>query len=225
MNQPVSIANPTARSVRARVPVVVAVVMPAVLLVACATARIESEWKSPDHAARSLKGASVLVMCTAGDESLRRICEDQWATRLSASGVKPLRAYEIAAFPAGEQATPDAVQRVARANGATTVASTKVVPTYYGAANSGTQVGVGVGGVGGSGGGISFGGIGISIPIGGGSSAPESIVSASTTLVEVASNALTWSANATAPGTQSIPDKVGALTEVLIEAMRKAGML
>ncbi len=219
MRRPKSITRLLSLPIRTFVPVTLAG-----LLFGCATARIESEWNSPDHAARSLKGASVLVMCAAGDESLRRICEDHWATRLSASGVKPLRAYQVAEFPVAEQATPEAIQRVARANGATTVASTRVVPTYYGPANSGPQVGVGVGGVGGSGGGISFGGIGISIPIGG-SGAPESIVSASTTLVEVATNVVTWSANATAPGAQGVPDKVGALTEVLIEAMRKAGRL
>jgi hypothetical protein len=203
---------------------VAAAVALAAILGGCATARLESEWKSPEHAARSLKGQSVLVMCAASDESLRRICEDQWSTRFDARGVKAVRGYQVAGLPSAGQANPDEINRAAKRSGAAAVASTRVGPTGYATAGSGSSVGVGVGGAGGSGGGISFGGIGISFPIGG-AGAPVPVLGASTTLVDVASNALMWSGNATAPGSESVPDKVASLTQVLIEALQKAGML
>jgi hypothetical protein len=85
-------------------------------------------------------------------------------------------------------------------------------------------VGVGVGGGGGSGGGFSFGGVGISVPIGGGMPSSPSL-GYSTSLVDVGSGQLAWSANATAASSGDQRAQLADLTRVMVEAMRKSGLL
>ena len=74
-----------------------------------------------------------------------------------------------------------------------------------------------------SGGGFSVGGIGITLPIGG--AIPTQSLAASSSLVDVASGKLVWSGSASAPASGDIVAQVGALSQVTIEAIRKAGLL
>lgn len=195
----------------------------AAMLGGCASARLESEWKGPNFPGRSLKGATVLAACVTSDEALRRICEDEWATQLQAQGVRLVRAYDVVGLVVGESVTEE-VRAAARKVGATTIVSTRIATDTRVHAPSGTQVGVGVGGAGGSGGGVSFGGVGISIPIGGGTTT-TSVLTANTSLAEVASGALTWSGTANAPGNEDLRAKVAGVTKVVVEALKGAGVL
>ena len=64
-------------------------VLPPLLLAAviagCATTEMTAQWKDPAYGS-TLTGSRVLVLCQARDDTLRRVCEDQWATRLAAHG-------------------------------------------------------------------------------------------------------------------------------------------
>ena len=198
------------------------IVVSLVALLGCATARLDTEWKSPDLANRSLKASSVLVLCSAGDESLRRVCEDTWSRQLAERGVRSTRAYDIPGLPPGGKANPDEISAAAKRAGATSVMSTQLAPGYTSVAQPGPNIGVGIGGYGGSGGGITVGGVGISFPIGGTSITPS--LAASTSLVDPVTNAIIWSGSATDTGTHEPPAKVAALTAVMIDAIGKSGL-
>lgn len=190
------------------------------LLAGCATAQLDTEWKSPAPA-QSLKGGMVFVMCGAPDEALRRVCEDVWFKQLGERGVRATRAYEVAAF--APTATPADIEAAAKKAGASAVMSTRLGAGSTTVSRPGPNVGVGVGG-GWGGGGFSIGGVGISFPIGGGASTTPSLA-ASSSLVEVASGQVVWSGTATDTGTQESAVKMSALTDVLLEALKRSGFL
>lgn len=201
--------------------VTVASISLAIAIGGCASARLETEWKSPGFPGRSLKGSTVLAACVTGDEALRRICEDEWATQLQAQGLKLLRAYDIVGLAVGDTIS-DEMRATAKKVGAATIASTRIASDTRVHGPAGTQVGVGVGGAGGSGGGVTFGGVGISIPIGGGTTT-TTVLTASTSLVDVASGAVTWSGTASAPGNEDLRAKVTGVTKVVVDALKGAG--
>jgi hypothetical protein len=87
-------------------------------------------------------------------------------------------------------------------------------------------VGFGLGGGSGGGyrgGGFSVGGIGLSFPVGGATTTRS--LASSTALVEPASGAVIWSGSATTSATGDMTEQVGALTQVTIEALQKAGLI
>jgi hypothetical protein len=197
----------------------------AATLAGCATTRVENEWRDP-AASAALLGQRVLVVCRAPDDTTRRVCEDEWARQVEGFGMTPVAGYTLAALPAKAGDLSDEMRNAARAARASAILATTVQTnggTTWGGA--GPTVGVGVGGVGGSGGGnFGFGGVSIGIPIGG--SAQRSIgLGTSTSVVDVASGKLVWSANAAAPTAGEQRAQLGELARVTLEAMRKAGLL
>lgn len=188
-----------------------------ILLSGCATTRLDTEWKSPE-AARSLKGGTVFVLCGAPDEALRRVCEDVFAKELAGRGAKPVRAYETAGLTPA--ANPAEIGAAAKRAGAALVVSTRLSAGNTVVGSSGPSVGVGVGG---GGGGVSFGGFGISFPIGGTTVTPSLV--GSTSLVDADSNGIAWTATATDTGAQDAPAKLSALAQVLVDSLARAGFL
>jgi hypothetical protein len=198
----------------------------AAMLAGCATTQMSAEWRDTLFTAGSLKGVRVLVVCRAPDETLRRVCEDQWASLLGAQGVAPVRSYSIPGFPWASGDTSDEMTAAVRASGVAALASMSLIPSDLTVVTPGPQVGVGIGGGGGGGyrgGGFSVGGIGISLPIGG-ATATQSL-GASSSLVDVTSGRLVWSGSASTPASSDLAAQVGALTQVTIDAMRKAGLI
>ncbi len=195
------------------------------LLAGCATTRIDSQWKDPNFVGGLNKGGHVLVLCLARDDTLRRVCEDLWATQLGMQEMTAVRSYLIPGFPPDGAANPDQTKAAAQASGAGMVVSMQLARSDFAVVNPGPQVGFGVGsGSGGyRGGGFSFGGLGISLPIGGATATQA--MSASTTLVDVASGALVWSGNASTAADGDVTAQVSALTKVTIETLKKAGLL
>ena len=197
----------------------------ALLLAGCATTQMNTEWRDPTFSAGPLKGQRVLMVCRAPDEALRRACEDQWAAQLGAQGVAALRSYSIAGFPWASPDSADEMKAAVRSSGATVLVSMSL-NSEVAVVNPGPQVGVGIGG-GSSGGyrssGFGFGGIGISLPIGGATTSQG--LGASSALVDVASGRLVWSGSASAPASGDLLAQVGSLTQVTVDAMRKAGLL
>jgi len=194
-------------------------------LAGCATPRMTAEWRNPAFGAGSSKGWRVLVVCRAPDEAVRRGCEDQWSAQLGARGVAAARSYAIAGFPWASPDTSDEMMAALRASGVAALASMSLYAGGVAVISPGAQVGVGVsaGGGGYRGGGFSIGGIGITFPIGGATSAQS--LAASSSLMEVAQGTLVWSGSASTPASGDILGDVAALTQVTIEAMQKAGLL
>ena len=196
------------------------------LLAACATTQMNAEWRDPNVAAASVKGQRLLVVCRAQDDTMRRLCEDQWAAQLGTQGINPMRSYSIPGFPWASPDNADDVKAAVRASGAGALATMALAPSDIPIVNSGPQVGVGIGGSSGGGyrsSGVSFGGIGISLPIGGATVTQG--LGAASRLVDVASGRLVWSGNATTPASGDVAGQVTALTQVTIDALRKAGLI
>jgi len=197
-----------------------------VMLAGCATTQMSAEWRDPTFPGGSLGGRRVLVVCRAPDEAMRRVCEDQWTGQLGARGVAAAQSYTIAGFPWASGDTSDEMRAAVRTSGVAAVASMSLYPSEFAVVNPGPQVGVGVsGGSGGGyrGGGFSFGGIGITVPIGG--ATPSQSLAASSSVVDVASGRLVWSGSANTPASGDVLGQVGALTQVVTDAMRRAGLL
>jgi hypothetical protein len=204
-------------------------VLPLLLLAAviagCATTEMTAQWKDPAYSS-TLTGSRVLVLCQARDDTLRRVCEDQWATRLAAQGVAGIRSYSLPGFPPGGAANPEEMAMAGRENGATVVASTQLILSDFAVVNPGPQVGFGLGGGSGGGyrgGGFGVGGIGLSFPVGGATTTRS--LGSSTSLVDLASGAVIWSGSATTSASGDVASQVGALTQVTIDALHKAGLV
>jgi hypothetical protein len=186
----------------------------AILVSACATTKMEAQWRDPQLAPQSLQGKTVLVVCRGLDFTLERICEDKLTANVQALGVKVTRAEQP---PPGT--TTDALINAAKVAGAEVVLATTLEPAGYDVAPSGGSVGFGVGGGSGSYGSHSVGGIGISLPIGG---ATGPGIGASTSLTETASGKLLWSSRARSPKTSNEADQISELSRVTAEALKGA---
>jgi hypothetical protein len=199
----------------------------AATLAGCATTQMTTQWKDPNFTGTSLRGKRVLVVCQGRDDTMRRVCEDQWVSRLGAQGVLGTQSYSIPNFPPSGVANPDQIKSAAQASGAVAVATMQINPSGYAVVNQGAQVGIGVGGGSGggyySGGGFGFGGVGITLPVGGGTATQG--LGSSTTLVDAATNTLIWSGSATTPATADVMAQVSALAQITIETIQKSGLI
>ena len=196
------------------------------MLGGCATTQMNAEWRDPTFTANTFKGRRLLIVCRAPDETMRRVCEDQWASRLGTQGVSPVLSYSILGFPWASLDTSNEMKLAARSRGAAAIASMSLNTSGVTIVNSGPQVGVGIGGGSGGGyrgGGFSFGGIAISLPIGGATTTQG--LGATTALLDAASGSLVWSGSASASSSGDLKAQVGELTQVTIEALRKAGLI
>lgn len=187
-------------------------------LAGCATTQVTTQWHDPATPPRSLTGKLVLVWCEAREEAMRRLCEDQWMLRLGDRGIPALRSYTLAGAPATNN--QGGVLQLAQRNRAAAIAGMQLTSAAYTTAAPASQVGIGIGG---GRGGFSFGGIGLSIPLGGAPAAPA--MSAESTLTDVATNAIVWTGRAETPGSADSLEQIAALVRVTVEALRTAGRL
>jgi hypothetical protein len=186
----------------------------------CASAKIPAQWTDPAFATRSLHGAKVLVSCEAEDVATQRVCQDEFAARLSAAGVEPVKAA-TAQEPGSRRdgaLLAEAQQIGARATFATTVTRDASV------IGSGTTIGIGVGASsGGWGSGtVVGGGVGTSAPIG--ATRVDHAYGASMVLTDVATDKLMWTMRAVAPASQDVVGQIRQLAMVGVEEAQKAGM-
>ncbi len=194
----------------------------ALLLAGCASSRVGAQWNDPQFAGQPPRGAKVLVACQGADPTLRRICADRMAAKLSALGVVPLLAQdngEVGDNPAFSEAP---LLQDARGAGAVALLRTQLAPEVVAVA-PGPSIGIGIGGFGGgyrSGGAVGFG---VSAPLGGGGPA-ETGYGASASLTDVASGKLMWSARASAAPSADIAQQLGTLSNQLLDAARQAGL-
>jgi hypothetical protein len=200
-------------------PAAVAALLAAALAAGCAAPRVDGQWSDPSFAQRSLRGETVLVSCRAPDTTLARLCEARIADELLEAGAKPV----IASPPVDAAGGNEAIARAARAANAR--AATAAVVTVAGVTQStyGPSVGFGLGGgFGGGRGGIGFGGIGMSVPLGG--VRPQTSFAMGQTLVDAASGREMWSVRATSPSTDDANVQVAGLARTTVGAMREGGL-
>jgi hypothetical protein len=191
----------------------------AVLLSACATTRMDAQWTNPDYQGRNVRGGPVLVACEAQDLTLQRICEDQLAAAVSASGAKATLNSQLSpagtAPPSGNDPYVAAAKRVgARAIVRMTLNSGQAV-----AVDSGPSVGIGAGG----GGGRFGGGLGISFPIGG--SRVNQAYGAETALIDPSNGVTMWSGRASSSTAQNAPGQIAELAQTTVGALQGTGLL
>ena len=192
------------------------------LLAGCATSRVNAQWSDPQFAGQPPRGAKVMVACQANDPTLRRICADRMAAKLSSLGVVPLLAADNGEV--GDAAAPSeaALLQAARQAGAAALLRTSLAPEVA-VASPGPSIGFGIGGFGGgyrSGGGV---GIGMSAPIGGAGPA-EMGYGANAALSDVVSGRLMWSARASAAPSSDLGQQLATLATLLLDAARQAGL-
>jgi len=136
------------------------------LLAGCAGSRINAQWSDPQFAGQPPRGAKVLVACQAADPTLRRVCADRMAAKLSALGAVPVLAPDNGDVGEATAPTEVALLQTARSAGAVALLRTQISPEVVAVA-PGPSIGIGIGGFGGSyrsGGGVGFG---VSAPLGG----------------------------------------------------------
>lgn len=195
------------------------------LLAGCAGPRMETQWRDPQYAGPSLKGSTVLVVCRVPDETLRRVCEDQWAAQLAARGVTAVRSYSLTGFPPGGAASPEQVERALRDSRAVAVATTDLSFAVVPVVQPAPVVGFGVGGGGWGGGGFSTGGVGISVPVGAGTARPAQSIAATTGVTSAATNGLIWSGTATSPASTNAAAQLSDLIATTVDAIGRSGLL
>jgi hypothetical protein len=178
------------------------------LIAGCATTTVNAEWTDPQFAGRSLRGERVLVVCDANDTAVRRICQDQLAAQVAASGATPVTGPETADLTAGPPPANDKTLAAARSSGAKAILAATVGPDA-------TVV------RGGSGGGVSGGGVGIGVPLGGGQ--VETAYGANMALTDVGTVRLMWSSKVTAPASRNVNEQLGEIAKVGVGAARTAG--
>lgn len=188
----------------------------------CATNTVSAQWSDPQFAGKPLRGAKVWVDCQAADLTLRRVCADRMAAKLSSLGALPLLAPDRGNAGANSPAVAEALLKAARGAGAAAVLQTTLAPEVAVAA-PGPSIGIGIGGFGGgyrSGGSV---GLGVSTPIG--DAGPvETGYGANASLTDVASGRLMWSARATAAPSSDVGQQLTTLATILLDSARQAGL-
>jgi hypothetical protein len=188
----------------------------------CATSAVNAQWSDPQFAGKSLRGSRVFVACQASDLTLRRVCADRMAAKLSALGAVPVMAPDGGDPGSNPPNDTEALLQAARGAGTVALWRTTVVPEVA-VASPGPSIGIGIGGFGGgyrSVGGVGFG---VSAPLGG-AGAVETGYGASASLIDVASGKLMWSARATAAPSSDVGQQLATLATLLLDSARQAGL-
>jgi len=191
-----------------------------VALAGCAanSPRLDSQWVDPQLAVVPLRGAKVLVACDAADPSMRRVCQDQIASQLVAYGATPVMAPELANPNPGQPMADAQYLPAARAAGANAVLAASV---GYGDRHVSPGFMLGIGGFG-FGSGRVQGGVGVSMPIGGGQVTQG--YSANGRVTDAVSGRLLWMATASTPPSGDFNAQMADLAKTVVGAAHKAGL-
>lgn len=186
----------------------------AMLATGCASTQTGAEWTDPQFANISLRGTRVMVVCEAADLPVRKLCQDVLAAELTARGATPVIGPD--GLATGERPLAEAYQGAARNAGARSILSAAIAPDAT-VVKPGPSVGISLGGFGRRIG----GGLGVSVPVGGGS--VEQALGATGTLTNVASGRTMWTVRASTPSSSDVNAQVSALGKAVAEAATKAG--
>jgi hypothetical protein len=212
---------------RTRTAAAVAVlVLGGLLFAGCASTTVRAQWTDPQFAGRSLHGATVLVVCDASDTAIARICQDQIAAPVAASGATPVTAPETDHLTAGDGQIPDNVFAAARRLGAKVIWFATIAPDLT-VVRPGPTVGLSLGGFSGSGGwyrssGIGAG-VGVAVPVG--TERVHTAYAANMTLTDADTGRLMWTSMVTTPASHDVTEQISKLVKVGVEAVQQAGFL
>lgn len=191
----------------------------AVAVAGCAstTPRLDAQWMDPQMRPTSLRGTKVLVACDSHDALMRRVCQEQIAAQLVARGATPVIGPELAASP-GQPVADAQYLQAARAAGASAVLATSI---GLGDRHVSPGMSIGLGGFG-IGSGRVQGGLGVSVPIGGG--AVTTGYSANGRITDAVSGRLMWMATASTPPSGDFSYQMGELAKTVVDAAQRAGL-
>ncbi|MCL2655990.1 MAG: hypothetical protein FWD62_00980 [Betaproteobacteria bacterium] len=191
-------------------------------LLGCATSQIQSQWFDPAFANHALSGARVLIVCDAAELSLKRNCQELMSGQLRALGAVPVVGADT--LQASTGGASDTLLEAARTADARAVLSVLLVTdtTVFGAASPAVSLGVG-GGSWGSGGTSFGGGLGVSLPIGGGDRQVNTALGAYGALNDVASGRLMWAAKLVASASSNLNAQIAELAGMIRTELQKAG--
>lgn len=192
--------------------------MAAVLLMlsGCASSTVNAQWSDPQFVGQPARGTRVLVACEAPDPTLRRVCADRLAVKLSGLGAMPVLAADSDAIPSDAE-----LLQAARAAGAGAALRARISPDSTQVSPAPT-FGIGIGGIGGGYRAATGVGIGMSAPIGAGAP-PTTGYAASAGLFDVVSGQLMWSGRASAAPSSDVGAQLDTLAVLLLDAARQAG--
>jgi hypothetical protein len=195
----------------------------ALLAAGCATKNVDATWADPQFSGRSLVGAKVFVVCQASDLAVRRICADQMASELVALGATPVQGPDPGDSTSNTEPATDSYLAAARSAGATAILRARLLQDASIVADSGSSMGVSIGGFGGNwgrGGGV---GVGVQMPIGD-RPPPSSGYTANGAFTDVQTGRLMWTAKASTGPSQDVNQQVATLAKNVLGAAQKAGL-
>ena len=187
-------------------------------LAACASRPVDAQWADPQMAGSAPLSAKVLVVCEAPEVVLSRLCVDRLSASLQERGATVVTAPQAPAPAQGQARDDTRYVTLARAAGATAVWAASVGPEAFVSDYRGsTGVSIGLGGFGRRGG----VGVGVAVPIGGGSAATPQYA-ADARVTDVASGRLVWTAKAASPPAGDVGSQLGDLLQRLVGAAADA---
>jgi len=188
----------------------------AVLLVGCASSRLDAQWSDPQLAPGSLRGARVMVACEAYDLVIKRICQDQMAAEVKARGGTPVVAPDTTNEAPGRPLGAEQYLPAARNAGAKAVLTQYVTQADV-SVSPPSSISFGIGGFGfGGGGGAVSTGVGVSTPVGGGRTNVGYAVNSNFT--ETSSGRLLLTAKASSPPSADVNAQLSELTKIVFGA-------
>lgn len=187
----------------------------ALMAAGCASTRLDAQWVDPQFAGRPLAGAKVLVVCSAAELTVKRLCQERMAAEVTALGAT--------AVPGPDQGGPgpDAYLGAARSVGARAVLVASVAPDAN-VVSSAPSVSFGLGGFNWGGGSSVGGGVGVSMPVG--NASVKTAYGANTSLTDVATGKLMWTGKASTPAQDDLGAQIGELSRATLGAAQKAGL-
>jgi hypothetical protein len=189
-------------------------------LVACASTTLDGSWTRPEIVGKRLTDP-VLVVGIARDETVRRLYEDTMVERLGALGVNATTSHSLVPGALGREA-PDRLAEAARKSGARHMLSTAVIghdvevsmthdPMMYGAGWAGYRGWYG-----------HYWGFAYPVRT---DVRTYNVYVAQTSLTEVASDRIDWTARTRTTEPSDIAAEVVAFVDVIIGAMAKSGLV
>jgi hypothetical protein len=191
----------------------------------CASTQLGAQYVDPQFPQQALRGAIILVVCEAPELAIKLICENQISSQLAQLGARPLTDSTLMNPAPGHEPPTGQYLPAAQAAGARAVFGTTLSPDY-GQAKPMSSLSIGIGGWGGSGGyyggsGVG-GGVGVTMPVGAAQGATG--LAAISSIIDVASGRVMWTAKATTPPAADASTQVAEVTKALAEAARQTGL-
>jgi hypothetical protein len=196
-----------------------------ILVSGCASTKVQAQWTDPQFAERSLRGARVLIVCSAEEAAIKQVCREELRAQLTVLGAMPVTSTQADNLPAGPGPAEEQTLAAARSMGAMAILAATIAPDAV-IVNAGPTIGIGVGGFGGSGGWGSGtavgGGVGVSMPVGG--AGVNRAYGANLVLTDVATGRLMWTSKVTTRASQDVNAQIGALAKTGVTAAQSAGL-